>query len=123
MKLPCHDPLLNAKPFRLLALENLERARCAKSVPESGGTIAALAKHYMFMTESELEAASERQRCHNQQQHRLGYDTISVAQFAERKTPCLIFVDSVAVSLEVCICYSPIMIDTPHCSRQMLVLA
>jgi hypothetical protein len=57
MKLPCHDPLLNAKRFRLLSLENLERARCAKSVPERRHH-RTLAKHYMFMTESELEAAS-----------------------------------------------------------------
>ena len=34
MNLPSHDPILNAKRFRLLALENLERAWSAKSVPE-----------------------------------------------------------------------------------------
>ncbi len=60
MKLPSHDPILNAKRFRLLALENLERARCAKSVPERRHH-RTLAKHYMFMTESELEAASRRE--------------------------------------------------------------
>ena len=34
MKLPSHNPILNARRFRLLALENLERAQSAKSVPE-----------------------------------------------------------------------------------------
>ncbi len=58
MKLPNHDPILNARRFRLLALENLERARSAKSVPE-GRHHRTLAKHYLFMTESELEAANK----------------------------------------------------------------
>ena len=60
MKLPSHDPILNAKRFRLLALENLERARFAKSVPERRHH-RTLAKHYMFMTESELEVASRQE--------------------------------------------------------------
>jgi hypothetical protein len=58
MKLLSHDPILNAKRFRLLALEKLERARCAKSVPERRHH-RTLAKHYMFMIDSELEAASQ----------------------------------------------------------------
>ena len=58
MKLPNPDPILNAKRFRLLALKNLERARFAKSVPERRHH-RTLAKHYMFMTESELEAAEQ----------------------------------------------------------------
>jgi hypothetical protein len=58
MKLPSHDPILNAQRFRILALENLERARSAKSVPE-GRHHRTLAKHYLFMTESELEAANK----------------------------------------------------------------
>jgi hypothetical protein len=57
MKLPSHDPIANAKRFRLLALDNVERARSAKSVPERRHH-RALAQHYMLMTESELEAAS-----------------------------------------------------------------
>jgi hypothetical protein len=57
MNLPSHDPIMNAKRFRLLALENLERARSAKSVPERRHH-RKLARHYMSMTESELEAAS-----------------------------------------------------------------
>ena len=57
MKLPSHNPILNARRFRLLALENLERARSAKSVPE-GRHHRTLAKHYLFMTELELEAAN-----------------------------------------------------------------
>jgi hypothetical protein len=60
MKLPSHDPILNAKRFRLLALENLERARSAKSVPDRRHH-RTLAKHYMFMTEAELEAASRQE--------------------------------------------------------------
>ena len=58
MKLATHDPILNAKRFRLLALENLERAQGAKSIPERRHH-RTLAKHYMFMVESELEAASK----------------------------------------------------------------
>ncbi len=61
MKLPKHDAVLNAKRFRLLALENLERAQSAKSVPERRHH-RTLAKHYLYMTESELEAASKRER-------------------------------------------------------------
>ena len=61
MKLPSHDPILNAKRFRLLALENLERARSAKSVRERRHHRTS-AKHYMFMTESELEVASKQER-------------------------------------------------------------
>jgi hypothetical protein len=57
MKLPSHNPILNARRFRLLALENLERDRSAKSIPE-GRHHRTLAKHYLFMTESELEAAN-----------------------------------------------------------------
>ena len=60
MKLPSHDPILNAKRFRLLALENLERARSAKSIPEHRHH-RTLAKHYIFMTEAELEAASKQE--------------------------------------------------------------
>ena len=58
MKLPSHNPILNARRFRLLALENLERAQSAKSVPERRHH-RTLAKHYLFMTESELEAANK----------------------------------------------------------------
>jgi len=58
MNLPSHDPIMNAKRFRLLALENLERARSARSVPERLHH-RTLARHYMFMTEAELEAASK----------------------------------------------------------------
>jgi len=57
MKLPSHDSILNARRFRLLAVENLERARSAKSGPELRHH-RTLAKHYLFMTELELEAAS-----------------------------------------------------------------
>jgi hypothetical protein len=39
-------------------LENLERAECAKSIRERGHH-RTLAKHYMFMTELELEAANK----------------------------------------------------------------
>jgi hypothetical protein len=60
MNLPSHDPILNAKRFRLLALENLERAQCARSVLERCHH-RTLAKHYMFMTESELEVASKQE--------------------------------------------------------------
>jgi hypothetical protein len=60
MKLPKHDPVLNAKRFRQLALENVERARSAKNVRERRHHHA-LAKHYMVMTESELEAASKQE--------------------------------------------------------------
>jgi hypothetical protein len=56
MKLPSHNPILNARRFRLLALENLERARSAKTVPERRHH-RTLTKHYLFMTEAELEAA------------------------------------------------------------------
>jgi hypothetical protein len=56
MKLPSHNPILNARRFRLLALENLERARSAKTVSE-GRHHRTLTKHYLFMTESELDAA------------------------------------------------------------------
>jgi hypothetical protein len=57
MNLPSHNPIMNAKRFRLFALENLERARSAASVPERRHH-RTLARHYMFMIESELEAAS-----------------------------------------------------------------
>ena len=60
MNLPNHDPVMNAKRFRLLALENLERAQSAKSVPERRHH-RTLARHYMFMIESELEAASKQE--------------------------------------------------------------
>ncbi len=59
MKLPNHDPILNARRFRLLALENLERARSAKSVPE-GRHHRTLAKHYLLMTESQLQASKQK---------------------------------------------------------------
>jgi hypothetical protein len=58
MNLPSHDPIMNAKRFRLLAQQNLERARSAGSVPEHRHH-RTLARHYMFMIESELEAASK----------------------------------------------------------------
>jgi hypothetical protein len=58
MKLPSHNPILNARRFRLLALENLERAQSAKSVPKRWHH-RTLAKHYLFMTESEVEAANK----------------------------------------------------------------
>jgi hypothetical protein len=58
MNLPSHNPIMNAKRFRLFALENLERARSAASVPERRHH-RTLARHYMFMIESELEAASK----------------------------------------------------------------
>lgn len=58
MKLPSHNPILNARRFRLIALENLERAECAKSIRERGHH-RTLAKHYMFMAELELEAANK----------------------------------------------------------------
>jgi len=58
MDLPNHDPIMNAKRFRRLALENLELAQSAESVPERGHH-RTLAKHYIFMTESELDAASK----------------------------------------------------------------
>jgi hypothetical protein len=60
MNLPSHNPIVNAKRFRLLALENLERAQSAESVPERGHH-RTLARHYMFMTESELDAASKQE--------------------------------------------------------------
>jgi hypothetical protein len=60
MNLPSHDPIMNAKRFRLLALENLERAQRAKNVRERRHH-RTLAKHYMSMTESELEAASKQE--------------------------------------------------------------
>jgi hypothetical protein len=60
MNLPSHNPILNAKRFRLLALENVERARSAESVPERRHH-RTLARHYMFMTEAELEAASKQE--------------------------------------------------------------
>jgi hypothetical protein len=41
-------------------VENLERAQRAKSVPDRRHH-RTLAKHYMFMTESELEAASRQE--------------------------------------------------------------
>ena len=60
MNLPSPDPIVNAKRFRLLAMENLERARSAESAPERRHH-RTLAKHYMTMTESELEAASKQE--------------------------------------------------------------
>jgi hypothetical protein len=59
MNPPSHNPIKNAKRFRLLALENLERARSAGSVPGRRHHRTS-ALHYIFMTESELEAASKR---------------------------------------------------------------
>lgn len=58
--LPSHNPILNAKRFCLLASENLERAQSAKNVPERCHH-RTLAKHYMFMTELELDAASKQE--------------------------------------------------------------
>ena len=57
-KLPSHNPIMNARRFRLLALESLEQARAAKSVPEHKHH-RTLVKHYLFMTELELETADK----------------------------------------------------------------